>query len=64
MIPPGNQRVLLDSSFLYALFSSKDGHHTQAFEYTEHFTGTMIIPEIVLPEVVYLFRRASATPGW
>jgi uncharacterized protein len=54
-----NQYALVDSSFLYAVFAKNDRHHKEAVEFTVHYSGKLIFPEIVLPEVIYLFRRSS-----
>lgn len=54
------ERVLLDTSFLYALFSSSDINHSRVVTLAEKETAEAIIPDVVLPEVKFLFRSAGS----
>ena len=49
--------IITDSSFLYALYNSRDSHHSDAMQFASQYTGGTVIPEVTLPEVTYLFRR-------
>jgi predicted nucleic acid-binding protein len=49
-------RVLIDSSYLYALSDIKDKYHFQAKEYAgKAFTG--VVPDVVLTEVTHGLNR-------
>ncbi len=58
-----NQPVLVDSSFLYALYDEDDRGYQAAVHWTYHANPTFIIPDVVLTEVAFLFRRAGGTLG-
>ncbi|RMF77394.1 MAG: PIN domain-containing protein [Chloroflexi bacterium] len=49
--------IITDSSFIYALYNTKDSYHRQAMEFSEQYTGRVIIPDVILPEVSYLLVR-------
>ena len=49
--------VIADSSFIYALYSKRDSNHAQARGFASIYAGITIIPDIILPEVCYLFMR-------
>lgn len=49
--------ILVDSSFLYATFTSDDKNHTKAQDFSKESSEIFIIPEVVLPEVTFLFNR-------
>jgi len=49
--------IILDSSFLYALYNANDSRHQQAMEFATPYTGSTVIPDVILPEVGYLFLR-------
>src|SRR5258706_13725578 len=55
--------ILLDSSFVYALYSSKDKLHAQALEFSGRAAMKPVIPDVVLPEVAFLFQRAGGIPA-
>ena len=56
-------RVLVDSSYLYALYSPSDNNYqlSQAFAATN--AAVALIPDVVLPEVAFLFKRAGGVPA-
>ena len=49
--------VIADSSFIYALYSEHDSKHRQANDFAAAFPDKTIVPDIILPEVCYLFLR-------
>ena len=55
--------ILADSSFLYALYSVHDRYHPGA----DHFAGEspvrLIVPDVILPEVTFLLKRAGGLPA-
>jgi len=57
------QQVLIDSSFLYILFSKTDELHDRARQAVRDSSFMSIIPGIVLTEVAFLFNRAGGPPA-
>lgn len=56
--------ALVDSNFLYALYDQSDPYHDQAVAYLEKNSRiSLVIPEVTLPEVVFLFRRNKDFPA-
>lgn len=55
--------VILDSSFVFALYAEDDKHHEAALTFMADFNGVAIVPEIILPEVTFLFQRTGGTPA-
>ena len=49
--------VIADSSFIYALYNTKDALHPEAMDFALQYTGITIVPDVILPEVSYLFLR-------
>lgn len=49
--------LIIDSSFLVALFDAGEVRHQRAYEFAADRAETMLVPDIVLPEVGYLLRR-------
>jgi uncharacterized protein len=52
-----NNLKLIDSSFLYAIFNSKDHNHASAVDFLSKNQFTLSVPDVVLPEVAFLFIR-------
>lgn len=46
--------ALLDTGFLFALADSNDGNHGRVLEAVQDFTGSLLLPIPVLPEICYL----------
>jgi len=49
--------IITDSSFIYALYNQKDSHHHQAMTFASTYTGGSAVPDVILPEIGYLFAR-------
>ena len=49
--------ILTDSSFIYALYNERDSRHQQAMDFASSYTGGTAIPDVILPEVGFLFAR-------
>jgi predicted nucleic acid-binding protein len=49
--------ILTDSSFIYALYNEKDSRHQQAMDFASTYAGGTIVPDVILPEIGYLFVR-------
>jgi uncharacterized protein len=49
--------VLFDSSFVYALYNSTLKDHDRALEFGQKNNFNILVPDVVLPEVTFLFRR-------
>ena len=49
--------VIADSSFVYSLFNRNEALHDDAARFARTNTEVFLIPDVILPEVSYLFRR-------
>jgi len=49
--------IITDSSFVYALYNQNDALHHQAMNFASEYTENTIIPNVILPEVSFLFLR-------
>ena len=49
--------LIIDSSFLVALYDVGEVRHQRAYDFAEHNIEAMLVPDIVLPEVNFLLRR-------
>ncbi len=49
--------MLVDASYLYAIYNARDKHYAEAVAFANQTESAPLIPEIVLPEVAYLFER-------
>lgn len=52
--------VLFDTSYLYALFCTNDVNHTLVANLAQQDEAEVIIPDVILPEVKFLFRMAGS----
>ena len=52
----------VDSSFLIALFDDRDQHHRRAARLTITMEGSVVVPDVVLPEVSFGLRRRHRYP--
>lgn len=59
---PAN-KVLVDSSFLIALYDRNADEHEEVTETGKIYRGQLLIPQVVLTEVVYLLKREMGLPG-
>jgi predicted nucleic acid-binding protein len=55
--------MLVDSSFLYTLYNPRKANHKKAVEFLKQHPGVRLIPDVVLPEVAFLFERDKGTLG-
>lgn len=55
-------KILVDSSFLYALFRKPDPDHLPVRAVFQTVRADFIIPQVVLPEAAWLFNRAGGMP--
>jgi len=55
-------KVIVDSSFLYALFRKADPDHQAVRTVFETVKAEFIIPQVVLTEAAWLFNRAGGMP--
>ncbi len=51
------ETVIIDTGIVYALADQKDAWHKRSVDFVEAFTGRLIIPSTVLPEVSYLINK-------
>lgn len=49
--------VLVDSSFLYALFDHSDKYHPIARDYARSIRSTQVVPDVVPTEVAHMLKR-------
>ena len=49
--------MLIDTSFLYALYNADDRYHERSLALLEHQNRPALVPQIVLPEIGFLFLR-------
>lgn len=55
--------ILVDSSFVIALFSPPDKNHAMAREFVRDSRDVGIIPDVALTEIAYLLRRDGGIPA-
>lgn len=58
-----NENILVDSSFLIALFDLDSDEHDEVQEVAKLFGNKFIIPQVVLTEVVYHLKRELGVRG-
>ena len=56
-------QILIDSSFLYALFDHDDAKHQQALNWATNQTFQPLVPQVVLGEVMFLLDRNGGVPA-
>ncbi len=49
--------ILLDTSCLFALLDKDDRHHESTTKFVESTDETLLVPEVVLPEISYLINK-------
>lgn len=54
-MPPS--KIIIDTSFLYALYDEDSPEHLSVQEVAHLFSGQLLVPQIVLTEVTFLVRR-------
>lgn len=52
-------KVLVDSGFLYALFTKSDPDHAAARTLVQTLQAEFIVPQVVVTEAAWLFNRAG-----
>ena len=55
--------VIVDSSYIYALFNHSEARHIDAVNFAFENTDELLMPDAVLPELSYLFRRDFGYAG-
>ncbi|MBI1256320.1 MAG: PIN domain-containing protein [Chloroflexi bacterium] len=55
--------ILVDSSFLYALFDHDDTKHQIALSWAARQNFQLLVPQVVLSEVMFLLDRAGGVPA-
>jgi predicted nucleic acid-binding protein len=59
---PANN-VVVDSSFLVALYDRDSVRHREVAESADAYRGYLIIPQVTLTEAAYLFKRRMGQQG-
>lgn len=49
--------ILLDTSCLYALLDKDDRHHKSTVSFVERTQETLLVPDVILPEISYLVNK-------
>ena len=60
-MPKGS--ILVDSSWLIALHDKDSDAYEEISEFSKHFHGSLVVPQVVLTEVVYLVKRETGISG-
>jgi uncharacterized protein len=60
-MPPN--KILIDSSFLIALYDLSADEHSVVKAIADLYEGQFLVPQVVLTEVVYLLKREMGVPG-
>lgn len=55
--------IITDSSFIYALYNGRERLHRRATDFARQHDGIMVLPDVILPEVSYLFMRDLGYAG-
>ena len=55
--------IITDSGFVYALYNTLDKRHREAMGFATQYTGGTVIPDVIVPEVSYLFSRDLGYAG-
>ncbi|MCY4536852.1 MAG: PIN domain-containing protein [Chloroflexi bacterium] len=56
--------VIADTSYLFAIYNSKDINHQVAADFAfQTITDEMLVPDVVLPELAYIFVRDLGYAG-
>ncbi len=49
--------VIADSSFVYALYNTRDAHHQAAMRFVSPNAAELLVPGVALPEICFLLNR-------
>lgn len=52
-----SNRLLIDTSFLYALYNADDEDHQRAVQFALQIKTPTLVPDVILPEITFLFLR-------
>ena len=55
--------VVVDSSFLFALFNASTTQHEHVIKVSRQIRGQFIVVQVVLTEVTFLFYRSGGVPA-
>jgi uncharacterized protein len=55
--------ILIDTTYLYALYYVGDSKHQAAEQFAQQLKSRVIVPAVVLPEVAFLFLRDTGYFG-
>lgn len=56
-----NRLILIDTGPLYAYVDPNDQYHDRALDFLRHYTGTVAIRVLVIPEVAHFLRSRAGT---
>ena len=49
--------VIVDTSFVFALYNSDDTNHVEALSFASAYRETVVVTDVILPELGFLFQR-------
>ncbi len=49
--------ILVDTSCLFALLDKDDRHHKSTTKFVESTNETLLVPDVILPEISYLINK-------
>jgi uncharacterized protein len=56
-------KILVDSSFLIALYDKDADEYNEVKEIARLYRGQFLVPQVVLTEVIYLLKRETGVQG-
>ena len=57
------EQFIVDSSFLFALFSINDSDHYRVRQFMRTSAAALLLPEVALTEVAFLINRVGGVPA-
>ena len=55
--------IIADTSYVYALYRQIDARHQRAMQFASTNTESVILPDVILPELGFLFKRDLGYDG-
>lgn len=56
-------KIILDTSYIYAIFDTTEPKHKAAYEFSRRNRLPLVMPDVVLVEASFFFRRAGGIPA-
>lgn len=55
--------IIVDTSFVFALYNSDDANHVEAQSFASAYRETVVVTDVILPELGFLFQRDLGYAG-